>query len=269
MFRKIALAGAALAVLAAPALAQDGLLSAAGRLAKKKVAPATAPAAPAGAAPSDTVVQRGGGKQQGTSIMGGGEFSSGPNIAGAEVVVTKKPVASLAEAKAAAISEVADGDDVYIYLKGPQPLSTYSEVVKQAGQPVMYKLLVEVTPKGDKRAFDTCMWYLTPAEAAKSEIALGLSPVSARGLDADGYLQTTKMLCWLRAVGSDGKDAGRWENQILWASAVQGQIGNTIASAPLTANLPNGFPKYNKAFKSADRCNPRDRDPGKPFYCPR
>jgi hypothetical protein len=237
--------------------------------AAKEQIPATSPSGPAGPA-SPAGGQSNGGRPAMDAFGGSNEYASGPNLPGAEVVVMGRPAKTFAEAKAAAITEAKDGDDLYVWLHSAEPLSTYGEPYRHAGQAAWYEIVVDITPKGDRRHNDRCIWYLTPEEAAKTDVMLGLSPVYARMMKepGSGMLTGTKTRCWLYTVAEDSREAGRWENQVHWVNGRQGKIGHTIASAPIVANVPNGFPKWNRSFKKHYDCDARDT-PGKVVTCPK
>lgn len=177
-----------------------------------------------------------------------------------ELVVTNKRPASFQDAKANAVQEVSDGDDVWVALRLTQPLKTYAEVSAQSGVPQSYKIQLEVTPAKGGAAYRDCFWYLLPSEAEAREIILSLSPVMAREVKENNYTVGTKTNCWLETVADDDSKAGRWNNRIGMKSMHQtnGVNQQFIASTPLTANVPNGFPKWNATLhRSQGGCNPR------------
>ena len=191
-----------------------------------------------------------------------------------EMVVSKKRPTSFADAKANAVTEVSDGDDVWVALRTNQPLKTYGEAKFHAGQVEHYEIQLQVTPDKGGRAYADCDWLLTPAEAERNEFILGLTPVQARSVPVNGgrFTQEYKSLCWLRTVADDASRPGRWTNRIGLVSAHESNARQNqfVVSAPLTANVPNGFPKWYAIERRTGACDARAQAKGSAVLtCPK
>lgn len=198
-------------------------------------------------------------------------------LAGEMVLTTRRP-ASFAQAQAAAVREAADGDEVWLAVRLPQPFTSVALAQTHAGMPELYDLEVRVTRQPEGAAFPgggACTWTLTPKEAASQELVLGLVPVAARTVLVDGgrFVKDLKTTCLLRTVADHLQRPGRNE---VWVTLVSlnetnGSKQKTIAAAPLTLNLPSGFPRwYDTLQRSGGGCDSRPQaKSGAVIYCKR
>lgn len=199
--------------------------------------------------------------------------SDGAQIAG-ELVVTRTRPSSFADAKAKAVQSLNDGEETWVAVKLNKPLSEYGLVTTHAGRPEYYEVQIDITPANERRAYKSCFWYLLPNEAASTELVLGLGPSSARSMPISGgdYTKDTKMGCWLATVGDDDAKAGVWKNRVAFVSMNpnNGTADKIIAASPLTANVPNGFPLWNRMKHQSDRCDVRKLAKSTaPIVCPK
>ena len=187
-----------------------------------------------------------------------------------ELVITRTRPTNFDAAKAAAVTEASDGDELWVALRTKKPLSSYGLAEMHAGQPDYYELQFSVRSSSDDRAYDDCFWVITPAEAARDEVILSLSPKSVRSLQTKkGWLKDASMQCWLRAVAKDEAKPGVWRNRFAFVSMNPDyRPAEIMAVSPLTANVPNGFPKWNTTYNK--RCDTRALSKnGSPAVCPR
>ena len=198
-------------------------------------------------------------------------------LAGEMVLTTRRP-ASFAQAQAAEVREVADGDEVWLAVRLPQPFTSVALEQTHAGMPELYDFEVRVTRQPEGAAFPgggACTWTLTPKEAASQELVLGLVPVAARTVLVDGgrFVKDLKTTCLLRTVADHLQRPGRNE---VWVTLVSlnetnGSKQKTIAAAPLTLNLPSGFPRwFDTLQRSGGGCDSRPQaKTGAVIYCKR
>ena len=198
-------------------------------------------------------------------------------LAGEMVLTTRRP-ASFAQAQAAAVREVADGDEVWLAVRPPQPFTSVALEQTHAGMPELYDFEVRVTRQPEGAAFPgggACTWTLTTKEAASQELVLGLVPVATRTVLVDGgqFVKDLKTTCLLRTVADHLQRPGRND---VWVTLVSlnetnGSKQKTIAAAPLTLNLPSGFPRwYDTLQRSGGGCDSRPQaKTGAVIYCKR
>jgi len=195
-----------------------------------------------------------------------------------EMVLTARRPASFAQAQAAAMREVSDGDEVWLAVRLPQPFTSVALEQNQAGIPELYDIEVRITRQPEGAAFPgggACSWTLTPKEAASPELVLGLVPVAARTVLVDGgrFVKDLKTTCLLRTVADHLQRPGRNEVWVTLVSLNQtnGTKQKTIAAVPLTLNLPSGFPRwYDTLQRSGGGCDSRPQaKTGAVIYCKR
>lgn len=197
--------------------------------------------------------------QSTTAFQGGGANSIG------EMVLTKKRPASFAAAKSSAATEFNDGDDVWLAMHLNQPIKTYAGKETKAGAVEYYTVHFDLKRDGLKSAFATCEWYLTPQEGEGTDLILSFSPVSAREMPSGSFSLEAKTTCLLKAIADDGSDAGRWNFRV-GLLKVEGEMiraDKAIVTAPFVANVPNGYPLWNKIYRNAGgACDPRTQAKG-------
>lgn len=186
-----------------------------------------------------------------------------------ELVVTKTRPASFDAAKVSAVQQASDGDTLWIAVRMQKPLSHYASMEMYAGQPDYYELQFDVKPSDTDQTYDSCFWPITPEEAAKTEIILSISPKMVRSLTTKkGWAKDGSMQCWLRTVANEDKKPGQWKNRVAlvsFSSSYRPQ--EVVAVSPLTANVPNGFPRWNATL--GKRCEARTLSKGgAPVVCP-
>ena len=203
---------------------------------------------------------------------------AGPAGLAGEMVLTARRPASFAQAQAAAVREVSDGDEVWLAVRLSQPFTSVALEQTHAGMAELHDIEVRVTRQPEGPAFPgggACSWTLTPKEAASQELVLGLVPVAARTVLVDGgrFVKDLKTTCLLRTVADHLQRPGRND---VWVTLVSlnetnGTKQKTIAAAPLTLNLPSGFPRwYDTLQRSGGGCDSRPQaKTGAVIYCKR
>lgn len=193
-----------------------------------------------------------------------------------ELVLTAKKPASFAAAAASPVSEVKDGDDLWVAIRTAKPLTEYTRAeLDHKGQPRYFELALSLGPVNDPRDFGSgqCFVKLAPAWAAKNEFILSLSPAMGWTLTSEktggkggaGGTEThlSKNPCFLETVAGMGAGRGRWSNRVTVRDFKEGSPTETkaLASAPLTVDVSQGFPRYARQLSALAACDPKGAAP--------
>lgn len=197
-------------------------------------------------------------------------FATTIAMADVQVLLTSKKPDSSGSLEAIRITEVRDGDPVWVTVRSDKPLSDIASTeTDSSGRVKYYHLAVTIGPAADTaRDFDSglCLLKLPAEWAAKKDFTMALSPGTVWGFNHDnsrgksgiGGIEevTTKARCFLESVAGGGSAPGRWKNRV---SVRDYKVGSpteskVIASAPLTVDVSGGTSRYGRARAALDDC---------------
>ena len=154
------------------------------------------------------------------------------------VIFTTREYKDYAAAQSHAVSEIKDGDTIWMYVKFPKPLSGYitdntrSETDRETGIET-YGIMVGIGPADASEMWDATEFKYTKKELDLiTELKINLAP---------GVANKKQAVQSLLRVISKGR-AGKWNN----AAMVYFDYEKYIAVGPLTCNVADGFAKYKK-----------------------
>lgn len=212
-----------------------------------------------------------------STALAAGALLCGAAAAGeVELVLTGKKPASFADAAANKISEVKDGDDLWVAVRTAKPLTEYTRAeLNHKGQPRYFEMALSLGPVNDPRDFgsEQCFVKLAPAWAAKNEFILSLSPAMGWTLTSEktggkggaGGTEShlSKNSCFLETVAGMRAAKGRWSNRVTLRDFKEGSPTETqaLANAPITVDVSQGFPRYARQLAALAACDPKGATP--------
>jgi hypothetical protein len=166
--------------------------------------------------------------------------------ASGEAVVTKVQVKSFEEAKSKAVKSVNDGDPVWLWIRFQNPVETYLAKWEFGGK-YLDVLYFVVGPEGDAGTkFNDGFIIPKQSDLKGKVISVNLAP---------GELAEMNLGAWMKTVGNGS--SGKWNNEIrifkLDDPKTKGTAGTLIATAPLTADVNSGGPKYKAMFRDYEK----------------
>lgn len=165
-----------------------------------------------------------------------------------QAVITTAPVQNWDEAKAKAVTEVNDGDPMYLCLQLPNAVSTYVARFSYDDQDrnsVRKVLRIEYGPQSRRMQVWTSDFFEPKGDELKSNfLCINLAP---------GEVRPLAVTSWLKIVGEG--QPGVWKNQIwVWALGQEEDTYNDdnarqmLANVPITANVPKSIKKYKAQY---------------------
>lgn len=153
-----------------------------------------------------------------------------------EIIYTNKEYSTFEQALPHKITEVKDGDPLWMYLRFPGPMINYIPADLSAGIDEngfeVYSFRVGMGPEDASDIWNIWPFYFQKKDLSASEIKINLAPgIAGKNKSANSFLHT---------VGK-GR-AGIWKNAML----VYVKYGEYLAVGPLTCNVENGITKYKK-----------------------
>lgn len=166
-----------------------------------------------------------------------------------QMVFTNKEYPSFDAAKPNAINKVADGEELWMYVKLPKPLKAYAfidDVSRQSQPTAPYYIMYALGPANDfETEYNTEQINFKAEELDATELKVNLAPGHAgRHLSSNIFLGVVA-----------GGSPGVWENSIrVYAPTNEREetdFGsrpkkNVLAVAPIIADVANGISKYQK-----------------------
>lgn len=211
-----------------------------------------------------------------TALAAGALLCSVATAREVELVLTGKKPASFADAAANKISEVKDGDDLWVAVRTAMPLTEYTRAeLNHKGQPRFYEMALSLGPVNDPRDFgnEQCFVKLALTWAAKNEFIMSLSPAMGWTLTSEktggkggaGGTEShlNKNSCFLEAVAGMRAAKGRWSNRVTLRDFKEGSPTETqaLANAPITVDVSQGFPRYARQLSALAACDPKGAAP--------
>jgi hypothetical protein len=186
-----------------------------------------------------------------------------------QMVLTSSRPNSWADAQKKAVTQVKDGDPLWIYLKTAKPMREY--VFHNQDDPKLStgQLNLVIAPRGTYTSLsrrhkgEESTWPLRIEEMGATEIAIGLSPPGARAFKIpNGSSPSGKADFFLRMVAGNNSEPGLWETEIFVIGNKQhvdamGKVDPTVirqtpmAVVPITVDVSSSFKKY-EAMRTED-----------------
>lgn len=198
--------------------------------------------------------------------------ASGPAAhAGLALHLTSARPASAQAAAKAVISEVKDGDALWVTIASARPLSEVAQAYPGPEAPAWFELHLAPGPAANpKKDFGSdCFIKLTPEQAAKTSYTLSLAPATALAIEVRGRggkasgsptaVERFKAGCFLNVVAGMRAAPGLWSNRLTLRDFNPSSPTYTqaLVSAPITVDVSGGFRKYAASLEALDRCAPK------------
>ena len=153
------------------------------------------------------------------------------------MILTHGEYASFAEAEPNAVSEIHDGDPLWLYIRFPGPAAGYarrdSEVRDERGRPLLMFTLGIGPLDTSQEDWQDSTWYYLEGELQGSEIIRNLSP------GVPGRNRSENLLVHVVANGAEGY----WENS-LRLSVMENWEKKLLAECPVTVDVSDGMDSY-------------------------
>ncbi len=154
-----------------------------------------------------------------------------------QALLAKGDHQTFAEAKTKQAKSVADGDDLWLYLKFNGKLGDYVRSIRDAetGE-IVHRLYAEIAPQGDATTLNRYVLSFSKEELLLPELKINLAP----GLP--GRNAATPL--FVEVAGT--RPAGRWntEFRLTNSSAVPRAMADNLATTFVTLELPKGPSRY-------------------------
>ncbi len=153
-----------------------------------------------------------------------------------QAVLANAEYKNFAEAKAKPATKVADGDDLWLYIKFNGKLGDYVRAVRDADGTVAFQLYVEMAPQGDATTLNQYILTFSKEELLLPELKINLAP----GLP--GRNAATPLFIEVAAT----RPAGRWNTELRLtnSSAAPRAMSDNLATSAITLELPQGPSRY-------------------------
>lgn len=155
-------------------------------------------------------------------------------------ILTSRDFKSFAEAKSAAVDRVADGENLWLYLKFKTKLGDYVLASRNAEDPakLTYTLFAEIGPKGDVTALNQYVLQFAKEDLALAELKINLAP----GLAG----RNRSMPLFLTAAAA--AKPGVWTNEIRISNiaTIPRAPNGHLSATPFVLDLKGGNQKYRK-----------------------
>jgi len=161
-------------------------------------------------------------------------------------ILTTKDAASFDEARIRSATRLADGDNLWLFLKFKTKLGDYVLTTRDAEDPTKlhYSLFAEIGPKGDVTALNQYLLQFTKEDLAATELKINLAP----GMTG----RNRSIPLFLTAAGA--ARPGMWTNEVRVSNmaAVPRDPNASLATASVILDLKGGNPKYRKMYADYD-----------------
>jgi hypothetical protein len=163
-----------------------------------------------------------------------------------QMVLTKAEHKTFAEAKAAEVKKIVDGEPLWMHIKFKGKLGDYVLTTRDPDDPqkLRYTLYAEVAPRGDVTALNQVTIQFVKEDLAATEIKFNLAPgLFGRNRSIPVFLMTT-----------GGAKSGVWNNEIRLTNTVATprRLTDNLAGNPVTLDLSGGVTKYRKMGSEYD-----------------
>jgi hypothetical protein len=155
-----------------------------------------------------------------------------------QMVLAKSELKNFAEAKAATVASIADGDPVWLFVKFNGKLGQWVYKLRDGSGGERYLIFVEYGPQGDSTAKSHSILEFTKADLNASELRFSLSPGKAGHNNALGI--------FIKNIANSRP--GRWMNEIRFTNVPGFPRSSTdyLAKVGFIADFTKGIAKYPK-----------------------
>ncbi len=155
-----------------------------------------------------------------------------------QAVITKSDHPTFAAAKSAAVSRIADGDQLWLFVKFNGTLGDFVRTLPDPDNPgqFRYLLFAEVAPQGDINALNQYVLQFRKEDLALPELKINLAP---------GLPGRNGSMPVLLATAAEGKP-GVWNNEFRLTNvpAVPRALTQNLVSTPLVFDFTGGVTRY-------------------------
>ncbi len=174
------------------------------------------------------------------------------------------------------LSEVKDGDPLWVTIRASQPLMAIAKAEPDDKAPGWYELHLAIGPVNDAKSDygpGSCFIKITPQQAARNEFSMPLSPgatwqlevakTSGKGGGGGTRTERFKGGCFLETVAGMRAAPGVWKNRVSIRDLKSGSPteAQILGNAPLTVDVAGGFAQYGRALQALDACQPKSAEP--------
>ncbi len=161
-----------------------------------------------------------------------------------QMALTTGEVKDFAEAKPLAVSQISDGDPLWLYIKFNGALERYVHRIEKAEGPEEYVLFVEIGPQGEMMAKNHYIINFEKADLKLTELKISLSP------GANGHIRA--MPIFLRNAAK--LKPGRWHNEIRVTDrpALPRGPNEYLAKAGIFCDFSKGLNRYSSMMPQYD-----------------
>lgn len=157
-----------------------------------------------------------------------------------QVVLSRADHKTFAEAKAASISRVTDGEPLWLYVKFNGKLGDYVLTQPDPEEPAKtrYVLFTEIGPQGDVTALNQYLLQFTKEDLSSTELKINLAPgLHGRNKSVPVFLSTAK-----------NARRGVWHNEFRIANspAIPRGANDFLAKSAVFLDFSGGLAKYPK-----------------------
>ena len=163
-----------------------------------------------------------------------------------QIALAKAELKTFAEAKAAEVKKIVDGEPLWLYVKFKTKLGDYVLTTRnpEDREKLRYTLYAEVGPRGDITALHQYSILFAKEDLALNEIKINLAPgMFGRNRSIPVFLMT-----------SGGAKTGVWNNEFRLTNtvAMPRALTDNLASSPVTLDFSGGTSKYKKMNSEYD-----------------
>lgn len=163
-----------------------------------------------------------------------------------QIALSKADYKTFAEAKAAEVKKVVDGEPLWLYLKFKTRLGDYVVTTRDPDdhEKLRYTLYAEVGPRGDITALNQYSIGFSKDDLAATEVKINLAPGT--------FGQNKSIPVFLITAGS--AKSGVWHNEFRLTNTTltPRALTDNLASIPVTLEFPGGVTKYKKMSAEYD-----------------
>ena len=163
-----------------------------------------------------------------------------------QIALSRSDLKTFAEAKAAEVKKLVDGEPLWLYAKFKTRLGDYVVTTRHPDDPekLRYTLYAEVGPRGDVTALSQYWIQFTKDDLAASEVKINLAP---------GIFGRNKSIPVFLMASASAK-TGVWNNEFRLTNTLTmpRALTDNLATAPVTLDFSGGVTKYKKMSAEYD-----------------
>ena len=166
------------------------------------------------------------------------------------LALTKSDSKNFAEAKPKVVTQIADGDPAFLFVKFREKLQRYVYTLRNTDGTERYLIFVEYGPQGDSTAKSHSILEFRRDELTATELKFSLSPGRAGN--------NNSLAIFIRNIAAS--KPGRWNNEIRFTNSPAFPRGpnDYLAKTAFVADFTKGFIKYPKMLPTFESMVIRD-----------